>query len=56
MPLYVPQFGHTWWVGLRCLHCGQVIIGGGMMRSWLRRWPRRDELIFFLGSPTMAFF
>ena len=31
---------------MRCLHCGQFIIGGGMMWSWLRRCPRRDELIF----------
>ena len=53
MPLYVPQFGQTWCVGLRALHWGQVIIGGGEMWSWLRRWPRLDELIFFFGSPTM---
>jgi hypothetical protein len=25
-----------------------------MMRSWLRRCPRLDELIFFFGSATMA--
>jgi len=37
---------------LRRRHWGHVMSGGGAMWSWLRRWPRRDELIFFFGSPT----